>query len=195
LPPRGPCFVAVLNYELWAPQAVVDRIQMTGQEDPEGDRKLDRSTASRFVLWQGAMHLFAERPWGIGLGRFKREIGAHAPDFANYDAHNGFVLVLTEAGIFGFVALAWLLAGLVKLGRQAGSLDDSEDGRVLASGYLISVTGAVAVNFFGSRLFDGAVMGNFWILTALVARYVTLGLERQASVGAAADARKGTAAT
>ncbi|MCM2326653.1 MAG: O-antigen ligase family protein [Lysobacter sp.] len=186
---------AVLNYELWAPQVVVDRIQMTGQEDPEGDRKLDKSTASRFVLWQGAMQLFAERPWGIGLGRFKGEIGAHAPDYANFDAHNGFVLVLTEAGILGFAALAWLLAGLVKLGRQAGNLDDSEDGRVLATGYLVSVAGAVAVNFFGSRLFDGAVMGNFWILTALVARYVTLGLERQAAGRASAGARDGAATT
>lgn len=180
--------VALANYDLWAPQGMIERIEMTEQESRDGDRRLDSSTASRFVLWQGAMELVAERPWGIGLGRFKAEIGAHAPAYAGYDAHNGFVLVLTEAGVPGLAAMLWLMAGLVKLARQADAADRSEDARALAGGYLAAVTGAITVNLFGSRIFDGAVMGNFWILTALVARHVALAGERRAAAPAAGAA-------
>jgi O-antigen ligase len=175
--------VALFNYESWAPQGVVERIQMTEQTDTSGDRKLDESTASRFLLWEGGMQMFAERPWGVGLGRFHKEIGGLVPQYANFDAHNGFVLVTAEQGLLGAFAMVFLLAGLVGLARRAARLDDTEETRLLATSFLVATIGAIAANLFGTRIFDGPVMGNYWILAALVARYCTLRERRAEPAG------------
>lgn len=172
--------VAVLSYEVWAPSSVVERIQMTEQTDDSGDQVLDHSTESRFIIWEGATKLIAERPWGIGLNRFKSEIGRHVPDFKNFDAHNGFLLLTTEAGILSFVVFVTVLFGLFKLARNVIKLDSSDETQLLGNAYLVALLGAILCNLFGSRLFNGEVMGNFWVLSGLVARYYTLALEARA---------------
>ena len=174
--------LAVISYEAWAPEALVDRLQNTEQvDDNSGEQRLDVSTESRFILWAGAMELIAERPWGIGLNHFRRTIGRIVPEYANYDPHNGFVRVATEAGLLGVTAFVLLLVKLFRLARRVGKLDASEDTQLFARAFSISVIGVAASNLFGSRIFDGDVMGNFWILAALVARYYTLMLEKTTS--------------
>jgi len=64
------------------------------------------------------------------------------------------------------------------LARRVGKLDASEETQLFARAFSIAVLGVVASNLFGSRIFDGDVMGNFWILAALIARYYTLMLEK-----------------
>lgn len=171
--------LAVISYETWAPEALIDRLQNTEQvDDSSGEQKLDVSTESRFILWAGAMELIAERPWGIGLNHFRREIGRFVPEYANYDPHNGFVRVAAEAGLLGVAAFTLLLVKLYLLARRVGKLDTSEETQLFTKAFSISVIGVVASNLFGSRIFDGEVMGNFWILAALVARYHSLMLEK-----------------
>jgi O-antigen ligase len=172
--------VAVLTYESWVPEGVVDRIEMTEQKNDDGeDKKLDESTESRFILWEGAMNMIAERPWGVGLNHFAREMGKYVPGYAYFDVHNGYLLVATETGVVGALVLITLLIRLFLLGRRVEKLSDSEDARVLGSTFQISVLAAMLANLFGSRFFNGEVMGNFWILSGLVARYYTLELERR----------------
>jgi hypothetical protein len=165
----------VATYQLWAPDSVIERLGMTEQADVAGgDEKLDESTESRFIIWDAATYLITSRPWGIGLNHFKREIGNYAPGYSHFDAHNAFVLVTTEAGILGGIAMLVLLSGFVLLGRKTQKLDRAEDSQLLGGGFVISALGAMMANLFGSRIFDGEVMGNFWILGGLVARYYTL---------------------
>jgi O-antigen ligase len=173
--------IAVFSYELWAPAGVIERIQMTEQTDNSGEQVLDHSTESRFIIWEGAAKLIAEKPWGIGLNRFKSEIGRHVPDFKNFDAHNGFLLLTTETGIVGVLVFLALLMGLFGLARKVIKLDNSEDTQLLGNAYLVALLGVVLCNLFGSRLFNGEVMGNFWVLSGLVARYYTLTLEARAN--------------
>ncbi len=173
--------VAVLTYESWVPEGVIERLQMT--ETTTGDdeeKKLDESTESRFVLWQGAGRMIAERPWGVGLNHFAREMGKYVPGFYYFDVHNGYLLVATETGVVGALILVTLLIRLVLLGRRVELLEGSEDAKLLGSTFQISVLAAMLANLFGSRFFNGEVMGNFWILSGLVARYYTLELERLA---------------
>lgn len=172
----------ILGYEVWLPTSVTDRVQMTEQVDEQGEEKLDESTASRFIIWEGAGKLIAERPWGLGLNHFKREIGRYVPEYSGYDAHNAYVLITTELGVVGLFSLLLLIFGLLRLAQKVKRLDKSEDTQVLGEAFLLSVIGLILCNFFGSRIFDGLITGNFWILTALVSRYYTLELERQTTV-------------
>lgn len=165
----------ILSYEVWVPEAMLQRIEMTNQAPEESDEaKLDSSTESRFVLWTGAAKMIAERPWGVGLNRFAREMGKYVPGFFHFDVHNGYLLVAAEAGVISAIILITLLIRLILLGRRIVSSGDSEDARALGKAFQISVLAAMLANLFGSRFFNGEVMGNFWILAGLVARYHTL---------------------
>lgn len=171
--------IVVLSYEAWAPSTVIERISMTEETDAKGEQKLDKSTESRFIIWEGAKQLIIERPWGIGLSHFPREIGRYVTEYENFDAHNGYVLVLTETGFLGLFTLLLLFWGLLRLGFRVTKLDASEDSRLFGYTFVVAVIGAALTNVFGSRIFNGEVMGNFWIFAGLVARYYTLTLEQR----------------
>jgi O-antigen ligase len=177
--------LALASYESWVPSSVIDRILVTEQTDSHGEKKLDESTESRFIIWAGAAQMIAERPWGIGLNHFKREIGRYVPAYDNYDAHNAYVLMTTEAGPLGVASMVILLLGLLYLGIRVDRLGISEDSRLLGSAMVISTLGVILANLFGSRIFQGEVTGNYWILAGMVARYYTLEMER--SAGRAGD--------
>ncbi|PPE69156.1 O-antigen ligase family protein [Caldimonas thermodepolymerans] len=185
--------VAVLTFESWAPETAVERVRSTTQQeadrpprpDAEREQAFDESTESRFIIWSGAAQLFLERPWGIGLNHFKREIGAYVPQYRNMDAHNFYVLINTEAGFLGPVATLVLLFSLWRLGRRVEKVDDSPESRVLGVGFSMAVVAVVFGNIYGSRFLDGDVMGNFWILAGIVARYYTLVRETQAEAARA----------
>lgn len=163
----------IVGYESWLPESTVQRIQMTEQTDDFGETKLDESTESRFVQWTAAMELVKERPWGIGLNHFQREIGRFS-SYSNLDAHNFYVLILTEAGVQGLLALLVLLFGLYRLTRGYHKFKDLEEARVLGLGFTLSFFGMLLSNIYGSRFLTGQVMGNFWILAAVMTRYYDL---------------------
>ncbi len=172
---RSVVFAVVLlvigaSYDAWLPASVLQRIDMTEQVSDSGEAKLDESTESRFLLWQGGMELFAERPWGIGLGQWKRNIGAHVRGYSGYDAHNGFVLVMTEGGILGIASFVFLLAGMWRLARRVEKLPDPAS-QLYGNAFAMAVLGVVCANIFGSRISNGEVMADFWALAGIVARH------------------------
>lgn len=185
----GVIVAALLSYEVWVPESVVERIQMTKAEPEvkptspgEEEQQYDVSTESRFTLWEGAGELILSRPWGIGFNHFKREIGAHVPAYlAGKDAHNFFVLITTEAGVVAPFAMIALLAGFAMLAWRALRQDDSEESRVLGTSLMMTIPVVILGNVYGSRFLDGEVMVNFWVLAALCAKYAVLkeGARRQ----------------
>ncbi|MBL8331305.1 MAG: hypothetical protein JNJ71_20885 [Rubrivivax sp.] len=222
-------FAATLlwHYELWVPETVVHRIEMTtldpfevksykpqapafdapvtssgplyGQlselsfenpfrivapqtsaENPQADQQYDESTESRFTLWAGAGELMVQRPLGIGLNRFKREISPYVPHaLAGKDAHNFYVLLATEAGVVAPLFLLALLMGLLSLGHRLARFKDDEEARTLGVGFVMATLAVVLGNVYGSRFLDGDVMGNYWILAALVARALLIKQQEQ----------------
>jgi O-antigen ligase len=178
--------IALATFPYWAPETAVARLESTTQgeqttatstappKEGEPEGKYDESTESRFIIWEGAAQLIAERPWGIGLNHFKREIGTYAPRYKGMDAHNNYVLFTTEAGILGTISMLNLLIGLILLGRRVEKSDDTEHARILGVGFTFASIAVCLGSIYGSRFFDGDVMGNFWALAALAARYSVL---------------------
>jgi len=162
---------------------------------PDAEPQFDASTESRFLLWAGAWELIQQHPTGIGLNRFKREIGAHVPpELHGKDAHNYYVLFATEAGILAPLVLALLLGALLLLGHALSRWRDDEEARVLGIGFVMATLAAMLGNVYGSRFVDGDVMGNYWILAALVARALRI-KEEQRRERLAGVAARGDAAT
>lgn len=173
--------LAVMNYEAWVPEGVVQRLAMTTEQTSEtGEAQLDESTESRFILWEGAGRLIMGRPWGIGLNHFKREIGSEQPQLAGLDAHNFLVLITTEAGLLGGILTLALYAALCTLAWRFWRAAVTADQRAMAAGFAGATLAVMLGNLYGSRLLDGAVTGNYWILAALAARYLCM-LQSQTS--------------
>lgn len=166
------------TFDQWAPDTVMQRIDQTEQVSSGGEEQLDASTESRFLLWQGGMELFSERPWGIGLNHWKRSIGPHVPAaYKGFDAHNGFVLLTTECGVLGIASFVFLIAGLWGLARRMEKLPDA-DSQLYGYAFGMAVLGLVCANLFGSRISNGEVMVDFWALAGIAARHYTMALAR-----------------
>ena len=118
-----------------------------------------------------AGRLLMSRPWGIGLNHFKREIGSEEPSLAGLDAHNFLVLITTEAGPFGGIMTLILYASLGTLAWRFWKLARTPDQQAMAAGFAGATIAVMLGNLYGSRLLDGAVTGNYWILAGLSARY------------------------
>lgn len=157
------------------PDSVTQRVEETEQRDAAGGEELDVSTMSRIYIWKGAQAMWAEHPAGVGLNRFKSNIGQYT-NYRGYDAHNVYVLVLSECGPLGLIAVLWLLwklwtlAGVV---RRSATPTDTE-ARTLGLGFSVAVISMALGNVYGSFLLEGVVMANFWILCGLLERYAML---------------------
>lgn len=186
---------AVLSYESWAPQGVIDRVESTHQEDEYGEETLDESAESRFIIWAGAAQMIQDHPLGIGLNRFAREIGSYVPRYAGLDAHNNYIRFAVEAGPVAAIMMVTLLLALLLFARRVETVDASDDSRLLGSALLVSVLGVMLCNLYGSRFFDVDVMSAFWILAGLSARHYAasrdLAARREAT--AASSARQTSA--
>jgi hypothetical protein len=187
--------LALYNYEVWVPDTVMQRIEMTSAESnlaprpalgfdpntsssslpgtlpavkPAEEREYDESTESRFILWEGAWEIIQQNPLGIGLAR---TIGDHVPpQLAGKDAHNFYVLLTTEAGVLAPPFLVALLISLLWLGQRLAQLKGDDEARALGVGFVMATLAVVLGNIYGSRFLDGDVMGNYWIYAGLAAR-------------------------
>lgn len=165
----------VINYALWVPEVVQQRVESTTEITETGEEKLEDSAESRFYLWRGGWEMIKERPFGIGLHQFHRMIEPHLPPWIiARDAHNHFVLITTEAGIQAGIAIVVLLLGFYSLGSRMLRFRDDPEARALGIGYIMSVTGLILGNITHSFFYSGEIMGNFWIMSALVARYLMI---------------------
>jgi O-antigen ligase len=188
------------SYQLWLPASVVERIQMTtsGEEfqEPvdlealaaggEGLEGLEVSARMRPILWAGAIAMFADHPFGVGLGRFTDEIGNYCI-FERMDAHNSYLRILAETGWQGLTGMLLIVLGLLGLGVRLlwGARDESD--RLFGIGYSVCVVAMALSNVYGSPFFYGPVMGNFWALSGIVARYRALRLTRASEEPEPAD--------
>jgi O-antigen ligase len=162
------------------PESVAKRIQETTSEDEiafgqvASEMELDRSSRLRFVLWRAAEGMILERPLqGFGLGRFPSTVDKYTeivlrPDDP-HDAHNAYLLVAAEMGLPALavfvVLLAMAMVTALKIYFRPGSPPSD---RTMALAFIGSEIGVMTSCMLGSRFSDEALVGEFWILIALV---------------------------
>ncbi|MGD8379569.1 MAG: O-antigen ligase family protein, partial [Gammaproteobacteria bacterium] len=71
----------IANYALWAPQGVINRVEMTQERNDQGQVVLEDSAESRYVLWNGALDIIHDHPMGIGFNQFQRVIDPYMPSW------------------------------------------------------------------------------------------------------------------
>lgn len=178
---RGPAVIIILvigvyNYDLWVPQAAVDRMTETQQVDEAGVEGYDDSTESRWVQWAAGWRMIQDQPWGIGLGRF-RWLSERYGGIERLDAHNHYVLFAAEAGPHALVVHIVLVISLMLMGRKVDRLAKRQGnpfGRTLGTGFFFTSLAMILGNIYGSPFANGEVMVLYWALAALCARQLVL---------------------
>ena len=167
--------VSLVSLAGYLPDSVFQRVEETKQTSKDGEEQVDESTSGRWELWAGAMSMFASNPLGVGLNRFKTEIGNYSPH-KGFDAHNFYVLTLAECGPLGIITLllllrsCFLLAGFLR--RNAN--DDDPELRALTLGFTICTLNMAMGGIYGSPTLEGSVMSPYWALAGSLERYIHL---------------------
>ena len=103
------CFLALIGYYYFSPNFVVFNREQT----------VDESFQFRYKLWMDAIDIFLKHPiLGIGIGNYQDYVSIHAQhqywilndDYMYMDhPESGYLKLLTEYGIFGFIIVLMLL--------------------------------------------------------------------------------------
>ncbi len=158
-----PSFVVLLlAWQIFLPQAVTERINMT--EDPSG--QLDNSAASRFELWNDALQLIATNPiFGSGYDTYEYmgRVGSLR------DTHNYYVKAMVETGVIGLLIFLALLAKFFQIGWTLFKRTQDSMFSSLGLAMAICTICIAIVNLFGDRWTYVEVNGLVWVLFGLVA--------------------------
>jgi O-antigen ligase len=181
--------LVLLTAPLWAPADLKDRILST-QVEVEGtdEVELEASAQKRLTTWTVIMRVVAEHPLdGVGytgLGNVLVAEGvAQGIEGIARTAHNSWLRMLGEGGIFGLLAMIWLFWTCWRVGAAGVRRATHRFDRQVAIGFGGAVLALAVSCWFGERLFEIAIVGNFWLLAAIVQDLV---LDRSAAPAAGA---------
>jgi O-antigen ligase len=163
--------LAVAAFPNLLPEKATERFEGTYAETLPGTGvQLDRSAASRLIVWKGALEMIAEHPLGVGFAQFQQEIPNYAQthEYA-LDAHNYYLSAWAE---FSFIGLVVLLLLLYRMLADAWALARHGPDHFLRSvglGLWAAILATLFVNCFGTRLMEIQVSTYLWVLTAVAA--------------------------
>lgn len=154
--------LALALYPVLGPTQVLNRVDYTfNQPESHGQVQvgrvhLDTSLSARIESWGYGLEGWARRPiTGYGVS-----------GFAFLDAQ--YILVLTETGIVGLGALAWLAWSIAWLAIRRYRSATDPFARALSLGYLAGFAGLLVHGIGANTFIIVRIMEPFWLLTALV---------------------------
>ena len=158
-------------------EAESSRQEVLEQLKSVGNVKSDVSNLERINRWKSAIKMFEERPLlGFGPGTYqfqyapyqelrdKTVISSNFGDAGN--AHNEYLMYLSETGLFGFLSFLILSLYLVRLGFQLYRNAQNETTRFLALGILLSLTTLLVHSLFNSFLETDKIGLPFYLFAA-----------------------------
>jgi O-antigen ligase len=165
--------VTMLSSPLWIPDYMMERLNETEvQVEGTDETELEKSAQTRIDTWRALTEIIADHPLdGVGftgLGYVLPEtgevLGLHVKD----SSHNTYLRFQAEMGIFGLLVLIFVLWKCFRVGLDGARLARVPFDRQLSIGLGASTLVLAVSCAFGDRFFPITVVGNFWILCALV---------------------------
>lgn len=165
--------VVMATSPLWVPDYVKERVVTTITSSDDSDNpEIEGGAAERLNTWQSLLRIVEDHPLdGIGfaglaevLPSMGEELGLRVKD----SAHNTFLRMLAEVGIFGlaaFLAVWWMCWRLAAKGARAATTRFDRQLAIGLGGMILAFALSCA---FGDRFFEIMIAGNFWVVCALV---------------------------
>ena len=127
------------------------------------------STSFRLYIWQSTIAMIKENPFlGKGLGTFMDYFPKYAKWGEIYYAHNCYLQIWAESGIFALAAFL-CFAGLIlcRAGRTSFRNRHKDLGLVLG-GFAAGLFGFLVHSFFDTHLYSIQLKALFWVMLGLM---------------------------
>jgi len=147
------------------PEVFIDRLKTIGSLK-------DSSNAYRFSIWAAALRMLKDFwPSGVGLG-----YEAFMKVYPNYmlagikaaHAHNSYLQIAIETGIFGLLAFLYNIIKVYTTGIMVVLKSSQSFQRRISIAALGAITGLLFHGFVEHILFDYRVIFSFWLMIAIV---------------------------
>jgi O-antigen ligase len=121
--------------------------------------------AMRFEYWQIAIRMFEESPfWGKGLGVFMVYVSDHYPGMPVFYAHNCFLQILAESGIFSLLVFVVFVSMVLYLGvKRYYFVKDC-----ILLGGVCGIFGFLTHSFFDVHLYSLPLAMLFWVWIGII---------------------------
>lgn len=140
----------------------------------------ESSLLTRLFIWDTALNGFKQHPLlGIGFYSFRKVSKQYSklPDFIyenfveGVTPHQGYIEILTETGLIGFIAFIYFLVSILKMGKEVLRLRGSDDERIVS---LIAFWSCIYI-IISLAVTDAWLWGSGSLVTGLIVG-VTAGL-------------------
>ncbi len=174
--------VFLLTWKMLLPTAVIERVEMSLNEEESGEATYDRSIETRLDLWEGARDIISQNPIaGLGYGvlaivKIHEEVG----DRNRSSIHNGYLEIMAELGLIGLIIFLTFFGISFKAGLRLYKIADDPFMKGLGFGFCACVVAVLAGNMAGTYWHYLNVSGFYWVFLALVVRG-TLIAQKQSS--------------
>lgn len=121
--------------------------------------------SDRFRYWQAALNMINDHPFlGIGAGTFMANFSKYLPNCNISYAHNCYLQIWAETGIFSLLSFLFFAGSLVYLGVKKFIV--SKD--FLLLGLLSGAIGYLVHSFFDTNLYSLRLAILFWVWAGLI---------------------------
>lgn len=119
----------------------------------------------RLLYWKAAIKMIQEHPLlGTGVGTFMANFSKYLPNLYPAYAHNCYLQIFAETGVFSLLAFVAFVASFIYLGIKKFIV--SKD--YLLLGLLTGVVGFLVHSFFDTDLYSLSLAILFWVLVGLI---------------------------
>lgn len=129
-------------------------------------QRINLSDAFRFTIWDTAVSMIKENPFlGKGLGTFMDYFSKYPTGINPHYAHNCFLQIWAEAGIFSLISFL-LFVGFL-LYTSVKKVQKNKD--LVLLGLVIGISGFLVHSFFDTQLYSVQLRTLFWMWMGLIA--------------------------
>ncbi len=138
------------------PDAVVSRLNSTQSSVSTTSQQLDKSSQTRFVLWEAAVEMTSESPiLGKGFGAFPLLKQQYTDSYVlESDPHNMYLYVSSQMGLFALVLFLLILLNMFEMGRKLARSSNDKFIRAAGIGGAGMAVCMAVINLFGSRFIN-----------------------------------------
>jgi O-antigen ligase len=138
--------------------------------DEEEKNWIERIDDNRWFIYQSAIEHLLDNPQYLLIGAGFQNAGVAIGKVA-IAAHNAYLNVIAEHGLFGFFVYFSFLYFLFTLAWKVRKRSNTKLSRVMATNWIALYAGLLAANFFGEIIYPGRALftflGTFFIVAVL----------------------------
>ncbi|TBR18468.1 hypothetical protein EPO66_01425 [bacterium] len=130
------------------------------------DTFLLHGDADRFIIWKGAIQMISENPFlGKGVGTFMDHFAAYIPNIYVQYAHNSYLQIWAETGVFSLISFLAFLFFIL----YSGIKSFREHRNYFLLGIIGGISGFLVHNLFDTHLYSLQLSFIFWVMLGLLA--------------------------